>query len=303
MSTPFFTIITATYNRASLLPVAIRSVLGQTFNDFEYIIVDDGSTDDTSAVVASFKDDRIRYVYQSNSERSAARNNGLKLAKGRFICFIDSDDEYLPGFLQSFYNYIEQHNFEKAFYYAGSIIDDGIQKLNSNIYSDKKQHPAVWAWHELLLNCGVCISRDFFELHQFPVQFNVWEDMHLWLRLLVQYPFYQLPDFLAIVHQHNDRSINNMFESVDIAHIDKYAQSVNHLYNNYRSLISRHLTNEMRRDFLHDKYWIFAEIAVQKKFNAKAFMLFKRTLRNKPSFLFNPKFIKVFLLMIKKTLF
>ena len=86
-----FSIIIPTYNRAAFLPKAIESVLAQTYTDWELIVVDDGSTDNTREVVAQYNDERIIYIYQENAERSAARNNGISQAKGDFICFMDSD--------------------------------------------------------------------------------------------------------------------------------------------------------------------------------------------------------------------
>jgi glycosyltransferase involved in cell wall biosynthesis len=99
MSTPRFSVIIPTLNRASELPVAVRSVLGQTGADFELIIVDDGSTDDTESVVAAFADARIRYHRQPQSGVSTARNRGAAAANGDFLIFLDSDDELLPGAL------------------------------------------------------------------------------------------------------------------------------------------------------------------------------------------------------------
>jgi len=101
---PFFSIIVPTYNRAHLISKAIESVIAQSFVNWELIIVDDGSTDKTMDLIASYqeKDTRIRYIYQENAERSAARNNGIDHAKGEYICFLDSDDYYLKKNLNTF---------------------------------------------------------------------------------------------------------------------------------------------------------------------------------------------------------
>jgi glycosyltransferase involved in cell wall biosynthesis len=96
---PTFTVVIPTYNRARLLPRSLTSVLRQTLRDFELIVVDDGSTDDTRHVVGAFADARVRYIYQPNQGRSAARNTGIGLARGDWITFLDSDDEALPGWL------------------------------------------------------------------------------------------------------------------------------------------------------------------------------------------------------------
>lgn len=102
VSNPVMSVIVPAYNRAHLIPRAIRSVLNQTFHDFELIIVDDGSTDNTKEVVTKIEDFRIRYIRQENKGRSAARNTGIVEARGQFITFLDSDDEALPGWLECF---------------------------------------------------------------------------------------------------------------------------------------------------------------------------------------------------------
>ena len=93
---PRVSVIIPTYNRALLLKESIYSVLGQTYDDVEILVVDDGSSDDTAEMVQRFDDRRMRYLYQENSGRSAARNHGMKVAEGDFFCLLDDDDYYLP---------------------------------------------------------------------------------------------------------------------------------------------------------------------------------------------------------------
>ena len=97
---PLFSVIIPTYNRAYLISKTIDSVLAQTFTDFEVIIVDDGSTDNTHDVVSSYSDERIKYILQKNSERAAARNNGIHKAKGLYVTFLDSDDLFMQNHLE-----------------------------------------------------------------------------------------------------------------------------------------------------------------------------------------------------------
>jgi len=94
---PLISVIIPTHNRANLLPRAIRSVLQQTFGDFEVIIVDDASDDNTEAVIKQFRDSRVRYIRQTHTMGgSASRNTGIREARGDYIAFLDDDDEYLP---------------------------------------------------------------------------------------------------------------------------------------------------------------------------------------------------------------
>jgi glycosyltransferase involved in cell wall biosynthesis len=95
-------VILNTYNRAALLPRAIESVLAQTHDDFELVVADDGSIDRTPGVVAKFNDRRVRYVRQDNAGLSVARNFGVASSSGRYVTFLDDDDEVLPGWLEAF---------------------------------------------------------------------------------------------------------------------------------------------------------------------------------------------------------
>ncbi len=100
---PAVSVIIPTYNRAELLPRALDSVVGQTYTDWEIVLIDDGSTDETSDVVRDYADrlgERLVAVRQSNKGSSASRNRGIEVSRGRFVAFLDSDDEFLPTKLE-----------------------------------------------------------------------------------------------------------------------------------------------------------------------------------------------------------
>ena len=97
---PTFSVVICTYNRADRVGRAITSVLRQTLEDFELIVVDDGSVDGTGGVVGAIDDPRLRYVYRDNGGLSAARNTGVASASGRYVTFLDDDDEVLPRWLE-----------------------------------------------------------------------------------------------------------------------------------------------------------------------------------------------------------
>lgn len=104
-------IITPTFNRAYILATAIQSILSQTYKNWELIIIDDGSTDNTKALVLSFKDERIKYLYQKNAGPSAARNKALAIAKGEWMAYLDSDNELLPNYLEVTTDWITKNPF------------------------------------------------------------------------------------------------------------------------------------------------------------------------------------------------
>jgi GT2 family glycosyltransferase len=108
MPTPAVSIILPAYNRRHVIGRAIDSVVAQSFQDWELIVVDDGSTDGTDEVMDR-SDPRIRLIHQSNRGAAAARNHGIAEARGQFIAFLDSDDEWLPHFLKLTHEYLSRH--------------------------------------------------------------------------------------------------------------------------------------------------------------------------------------------------
>src|ERR1017187_7936626 len=94
---PTVSVVIPTYNRARILPRAVKSVVSQTLEDWELLVVDDGSADDTEQVVAAFGDSRIHYIrHERNRGQSAAQNTGIRASRGTYVAFLDSDDEWLP---------------------------------------------------------------------------------------------------------------------------------------------------------------------------------------------------------------
>ena len=93
-------VVIPTYNRGDKLKLCIDSVLNQSYNNIELIVVDAGSTDDTGSVVGAIHDNRIRYMYQPNAGACVARNSGIQLAQGTYVALQDSDDEWLPEKLE-----------------------------------------------------------------------------------------------------------------------------------------------------------------------------------------------------------
>ena len=107
---PRVSVIIPTYNRAGYLCESIESVLTQTYTDYEIIVVDDGSTDDTEEVLQLWiADGTIHYVWQENRGESAARNHGIELAIGEYIAFLDSDDLFMPTKLEEQVAYLDNH--------------------------------------------------------------------------------------------------------------------------------------------------------------------------------------------------
>lgn len=207
---PFFSIILPTYNRAHFLPKAIASVLEQTFEDWELVIVDDGSTDNTREIVTSFMDPRIVYIYQVNQERSVARNNGIKKATGQYICFLDSDDYFLPEKLSNYKTAIEQSTEDPSIlFYDGLVfeIDNEVREIALPLKDNQE------TTHEFLLQhpigpLQVCGAKSIFCKHSFNPQLRIGEDVELWMRIAKESDFIAVDSHQTIVLEHEDRSVN-----------------------------------------------------------------------------------------------
>lgn len=123
IAAPIVSVLIPTFNRAAFLKQAIRSVLSQRLADFELIVVDDGSTDRTAEMMSAFNDDRIIFVRQAQQGRSRARNRGLELARGAYVCFLDDDDAFTPMALAAQVEYLNQHG-ETELVAGGAILID-----------------------------------------------------------------------------------------------------------------------------------------------------------------------------------
>ena len=203
----FFSVIIPTYNREKLIGRAIKSVLNQSFSDFEIIVIDDGSKDTTKGVVNSFKDQRIKYIYQENKERSAARNNGIRNTTGKWICFLDSDDYVKPNFLFNLHNEISKNNFDC--YLIGHT-----KKFNNKVeVSIKDPLPELdyvvdycLTNNETIPTCSLITRRSIFLTYNFDERFNNWEDTYLYLILLSKYQYKSLKlyDYVWVLHEPYD---------------------------------------------------------------------------------------------------
>ncbi|RYD51967.1 MAG: glycosyltransferase family 2 protein [Sphingobacteriales bacterium] len=210
--TPFFSVVIPSYNRAGLLKAVLQSVQAQTFADFEIVLVDDGSTDDTERVVKEIAavDPRIRYQHQLNAERGAARNTGIRVCKGDFVVFFDSDDEMKPDYLQVLQEGIQQHP-EYAFYAARYLFLSGGKLFPSGITAV----PAGPHGVELVLkgnpfSCNFCVRRAhpglvLFETDRTLATMEDWmflvENLHSGEQILLLEPVG------VLMHEHEGRSM------------------------------------------------------------------------------------------------
>jgi glycosyltransferase involved in cell wall biosynthesis len=181
---PEFSIITTTYNRAHLIIKAIESVLTQTFTDFEYIIVNDGSSDNTAEIIQSFTDPRIKYFLIANSERGFARNYGIKKSSGKYISILDSDDYYLPNQLQSAYDFILKKR-NPAFFFQGNQTVDINGKFIYSVNFPKDRIIENLCQNNVACPMGGFIRSDVMHENLFDEDYNfkIAEDLYVWLKI------------------------------------------------------------------------------------------------------------------------
>lgn len=190
-------VIIPLYNKAPYIKRALRSVLAQTFGDFEVVVVDDGSTDGGGKVVEGISDDRVRLLRQENAGVSAARNAGIKAAKGKWIAFLDADDEWMPEKLELQTQAISSHH--DVIWVASGYIRAGDKE------AELPQEDFLNEWFEddyliadalLPLAAGrffwlgtVMVRRDvLLEFGGFDRSLRIGEELNLWLKLALKYP-------------------------------------------------------------------------------------------------------------------
>jgi glycosyltransferase involved in cell wall biosynthesis len=206
LSNPFFSIVIPAYNRAYILPQTIESILKQSFNDYEIIVVDDGSKDNTKEVITSLNLPQLKYVYQNNAERSAARNNGVRHASGQYICFLDSDDFYLENHLQVLYDEIANNAFDKAMYFVecnhlqkGVITKPKLQVIETDLYT--------YFFNQSVVPARVCIEKSIFDEFSFDEKTVIVEDTVLWCNIATKYPIHHIHQNTVLYHLHDDNSV------------------------------------------------------------------------------------------------
>lgn len=182
-------IVIPTFNRCELLKRALESVYKQSYTHFETIVVDDGSTDETEQIVALFFP-QVRYFKQPNNGVSSARNKGVQEAKGDWIAFLDSDDEWLPEKLEKQIDLLKLMPDYKICHTEELWIRNGVRVNQMNKHKKK----GGWIFPQCLPLCAmspssILIHHSVFEvLGNFDESLPACEDYDMWLRITAQYP-------------------------------------------------------------------------------------------------------------------
>ncbi len=124
-ASPFFSIVVPTYNRADSIITTVEGCLLQRCGDFELLVIDDGSTDNTKDVLAEIDDPRLHYLQQENAGPAAARNRGVEQSRGQYIAYLDADDSWFPEYLEQACEFLQNNN-NNNFLYSQIIVDRGV---------------------------------------------------------------------------------------------------------------------------------------------------------------------------------
>jgi len=230
-SIPTVSIILPTYNRAELIGDAISSVLAQSYGDFELIVVDDGSTDATAEVVDSFRDPRIVFLQQENRGRAAARNKAIMASRGRYIAFLDSDDEYLDQKLDLQVAYMDSHSDIGMVYTSAYCIDERGRPLDrhtyvasvaGDIYKDVAFfRPVTITLPTVMLRREVLDSVGYFD-----EAMERFEDTDLWRRVAKRYRVGIIVEPTCRLRTHRQNSLMAQNPGTIIAAIEYYVAKV-----------------------------------------------------------------------------
>jgi glycosyltransferase involved in cell wall biosynthesis len=243
-----FSIIVPTYNRETFIEKTIRSILAQTYPHFEIIIADDGSKDNTEAVVKAINDERIAYYRKENGERGAARNFGIARAKGDFVTFIDSDDVLYPNHFEEAIKLLKANPMAEVFHLAYEYRDTEANLL------DTKKH-----WRNFneqlirgnIISCiGIFIKQGILAgdlLFSENRTLSGTEDWLLWLRLAARYKFHYSNTITACMINHDSRSVLNFDEQAMLTRTNLLMQGLKAddkfmaVYSHYLGRIEAHM--------------------------------------------------------------
>lgn len=221
-------IIIPLYNKEHFIEQTLKSVLGQTYTDFEAIIVNDGSTDKSVDIVSEFKDKRIKLINQDNKGVSAARNAGIRIAKGEYIAFLDADDEWNPDFLEKMYNLSLRYPDNSVFCTGQKGRPITTLPQGTSIIEDHCKYSYIY-----FTGCMFIRTDVFKKVEIFREGIQLGEDRDMWLRICCKYTTVYLNEELV---NHPYCTENNLSRTIDTTKSFPYWEWYSYPYPIKRSL-------------------------------------------------------------------
>ncbi len=203
MKSPFFSVVIPLYNKEETISETIHSVLSQTFDNFEVIVVNDGSRDNGPSVVGKIQDPRIIMVHQENAGVSAARNKGTEIALGEYIAFLDGDDKWKKNHLEELYTLITEYSAQASVFVTNFVrrFPDGEVFVNRRDIKRgivRNYFKATIKANVIHTSC-VCIEKEILlSIKGFNVNYSMGEDTDLWNRLARKYSIAYSPRITSI---------------------------------------------------------------------------------------------------------
>lgn len=196
-----FSVVIPLYNKEQSISSTINSVLNQTYHNFELIVVNDGSTDNSLQVVSQIEDPRIRIIDKPNGGVSSARNRGIEEAKYEWVAFLDGDDSWDPLFLEKMVKLIVDFPLASFFACKFSFVSNVKDKPIDNGYNKRGYVENYFkeAWNYPMLNSSaVVVKKDCFnQIGSFNPKYSRGEDIDMWTRLALNFKFAYEPELLS----------------------------------------------------------------------------------------------------------
>ncbi|MCR4337617.1 MAG: glycosyltransferase, partial [Candidatus Omnitrophica bacterium] len=211
---PKVSVIIPSYNYGQFLGEALTSVLNQSFQDYEVLVMDDGSTDQSADVVQSFSTafaGRLKYFYQDNQGVAASRNNGILKSQGQYIAFLDADDVWLEGTLEKLLAALQAHPECGLVYGNVEIYDVSMKNLiKVRFGADSREIPFSGYCVDKLFLFGNFIPMDammvdrsvFDRVGLFDKRFKCGEDLDMWMRIASQFAIIYIDEILTKLRRH-----------------------------------------------------------------------------------------------------
>lgn len=262
----FFSVIIPVYNREDLIHEALDSVFAQTFQDFEVIVVDDGSTDGTVDALQAYPEP-VRIIEQENAGPGMARNTGIEAAEGTYVAFLDSDDRWFPWTLSSFHKAV--HDYDNPSFVTGKSISEGIHSYQKQPFTCyvHKDYLATSSKNIQIFGCTCVVKRHLLEkVGGFSPRNINGEDSDLWMKLGTADGFVQIASpSIHIYRRHTDSAVSNLWRSyLGGIHMIQHEKKGCYPGGKERQLdrlriITRHLrpkTLRLMNDGAHRKAWL-----------------------------------------------
>lgn len=202
---PKVTIVMPTYNRAELLKEAIKSILSQTFKDWQLVVIDDGSSDYTKEVVKRFaaQNPRIQYVHQNNQGVTQARARTVEFVTGEYVTFLDDDDLYYPNKLNDQVNFLDQHPEVGLVYSFLEMVDRDKKLIMKWPYQQSCSFSELVKDNVIQPNAALLRSQCLKKLGSFCKDLKSADDYEMWLRIAKHYPIAFLPVMVGCYRWHD----------------------------------------------------------------------------------------------------